>query len=235
MTGQNEAGIEEILPDDAVAAFLEQHPDFFNRHPELSERIRVPHECGAAVSLITYQVQVLREQNRSLGKRLDDLVQVARDNDRLADRLHNLTLDLMDSEDLDAVLHTLKDGLRRHFEADLVALRLFDPGHLRKQHQEFVVRSHKALGHFQRFFEDDRPICGRLGPEQTSFLFGDSARKVASAALVPVSDQHLLGLLAIGSYAPNRFQPSQGTVFLRQLGQLAGRALRPHLGNIASQ
>ena len=64
---------------DAVAAFLEQHPDFFKRHPELSERIRVPHECGDAVSLITYQVQLLREQNRRLGKRLEDLVRVARD------------------------------------------------------------------------------------------------------------------------------------------------------------
>ncbi|MEX0732627.1 MAG: DUF484 family protein [Aquisalimonadaceae bacterium] len=229
MTSQNEAGIEEVLPDDAVAAFLEQHPDFFNRHPELSERIRVPHECGDAVSLISYQIQLLREQNRRLGKRLDDLVQVARDNDRLADRLHRLTLDLMDSEDLDAVLHTLKEGLRRHFDADMVAVRLLDADNQHKAHEDFVAADHDALDHFQRVLGDERPVCGKLPAEQAAFLFGDSARKVASAALIPISDQHVMGMLAIGSYTPDRFHPSQGTVFLRQLGQVAGRALRPHL------
>lgn len=234
MSSQNEAGLEEVLSDDAVAAFLEQHPEFFNRHPELSERIRVPHECGEAVSLITYQVQVLREQNRRLGRRLDDLVQVARDNDRLAERLHQLTLELMECNDLDTVLHGLKDGLHRHFTADLVAVRLFDADGTHAGHPDFVARGHDELQHFRRFLEDERPVCGSLPVEQAHFLFGDSARKAASAALVPVADQHLQGMLAIGSYTPERFYPSQGTVFLRQLGKLAGRALRPYLAGATS-
>jgi len=230
MSGQIEADTVDPLADETVAAFLEQDPDFFNRHPELSERILVPHECGGAVSLITHQVNTLREQNRRLGRRLDDLVNVARDNDRLADRLHRLTLDLMDSADLDAVLQALKEGLRQHFDADMVSVRLFAADDVYTGHQDFVASADKALKQFQRFIEEQRPVCGTLPVAQADFLFGDSARKAASAALIPVADQRLIGLIAIGSFSAERFNPSQGTVFLSQLGQIVGRALRPHLG-----
>lgn len=228
-SSRNEADLMDALPDETVASYLENHPDFFIRHPELSERIRIPHECGDAVSLLNYQVERLRERNRWLERRLHELVQVARENDRLAERLHRLTLDLMDSGDLDSVLHTLKEGLRGNFDADMVAVRLFDSGRLRDSHEEFIATGDAALAHFRRFIEDERPVCGNLPSEQADLLFGDSARKVASAALIPVADQRIMGLLAIGSYVRDRFHPSQGTVFLRQLGQVAGRALRPHL------
>ena len=74
-----------------------------------------------------------------------------------------------------------------------------------------------------------RPLCGRLTREQLHFLFGDSAVAIGSTALVPLFDGRLLGLLAIGSYWPERFQPGMGTVFLRQLGAVAGRALQRYL------
>ncbi|MCK8515289.1 DUF484 family protein [Methylonatrum kenyense] len=231
MSTQHETELEQDPPEDGVARYLEQNPDFFVRHPDLVTQLRIPHECGEAVSLISHQVQVLREQNRKSARRLDELVRVARDNDRLSERLHRLTLDLLDSSDLDAVLHALKDGLREHFSADMVAVRLFDSSKLQAKHQDFIAPEDSSLSHFRRFLQDEKPVCGRLASEQIAFLFGDSAAKVASAALIPVSDRSAMGLLAIGSYQADRFHASQGTVFLRQLGQLAGRALRPHLSH----
>lgn len=229
MSTQHEADLEQDTPEEGVASYLEQHPDFFARHPELVTQLRIPHECGEAVSLITHQVQVLREQNRKYARRLDELVRVARDNDRLSERLHRLTLDLLDSSDLDAVLGALKDGLREHFAADMVAVRLFDSDKLQVEHQDFVTPEDSSLAHFRRFLQEEKPVCGTLATEQITFLFDESAAKVASAALIPVCDRKVMGLLAIGSYQADRFHASQGTVFLRQLGQLAGRALRPHL------
>ncbi len=229
MSTQHEADLEQASPEDSVVSYLEQHPDFFVRHPDLVTQLRIPHECGEAVSLITHQVQVLRDRNRQYTRRLDELVRVARDNDRLSERLHRLTLDLLDSGDLDGVLQALKDGLREHFDADMVSVRLFDRDKLQAEHQDFVAPEDSNLSHFRRFLGEERPICGTLAAEQIQFLFGDSATKVASAALIPVCDRQVMGLLAIGSYQPDRFHVSQGTVFLRQLGQLAGRALRPHL------
>ncbi|HEX5514481.1 MAG TPA: DUF484 family protein, partial [Gammaproteobacteria bacterium] len=73
-------------------------------------------------------------------------------------------------------------------------------------------------------------VCGRLLREQLQFLFSDSAVAIGSAALVPLVDNNkVVGLLAVGSYRPDHFHPGMGTVFLRQLGAIAGRALRRHL------
>ncbi|MGI9321752.1 MAG: DUF484 family protein, partial [Thiogranum sp.] len=84
-----ESRIEE--PDtEQVASFLGNHPDFFNSHPELLTEIRLSHATGKAVSLIEKQVQVLRDQNQDLKNKLLELVDVAHDNDRLNERMHQM-------------------------------------------------------------------------------------------------------------------------------------------------
>ncbi|MEK7261797.1 MAG: DUF484 family protein, partial [Pseudomonadota bacterium] len=84
---------QEIPWEDAVARYLEEHPDYFQRHPELLARITLIHQVGGrAVSLIERQVQVLRDQSRNLQRQLRELLGNARDNDALTDRLHRLAL-----------------------------------------------------------------------------------------------------------------------------------------------
>src|SRR4030065_1349468 len=79
----------ELSWEEAVARYLEDHPDYFQRHPETLARILLTHETGGkAVSLIERQVQVLREQNQALQRQLRDLVNNARENDVLGARLH---------------------------------------------------------------------------------------------------------------------------------------------------
>src|SRR5690606_36444363 len=81
-------GIDEA----GVIEYLLQNPDFLERHPQLLAELRIPHPCGTAVSLLEHQARVLRERNRALQARLDELLAVARDNDRLAARTHPMTL-----------------------------------------------------------------------------------------------------------------------------------------------
>lgn len=210
----------------AVIDFLLQNPQFLERQPDVLAQLHIPHPCGAAVSLLEYQARILRERNQSLQQRLDELLAVARDNDRLAERIHRLTLELMDAQHLDAVLLALKDELRRNFECDAVAVRLIGA----EEGPDWVAADDPALQAFALLLKDPRPLCGRLSREQLQFLFGDSAVAIGSAALVPLLDANQVhGLLAIGSYRPERFQAGMGTVFLRQLGATAGRALRRYL------
>ena len=63
-----------------VAKYLRKEPNFLLEHPEILDQLNLPHESGQAVSLIEKQVQRLREQNRSLSRKLNQLVQVATDN-----------------------------------------------------------------------------------------------------------------------------------------------------------
>lgn len=67
--------------EEIVAKYLCKHPGFLVEHPEILEAIELPHDSGAAVSLIERQVRQLRAQNRNLSRKLNQLVQVATDNE----------------------------------------------------------------------------------------------------------------------------------------------------------
>ncbi|MEK7191649.1 MAG: DUF484 family protein, partial [Pseudomonadota bacterium] len=116
---------QEIPWEDAVARYLEEHPDYFQRHPELLARITLNHQVGGrAVSLIERQVQVLRDQSRNLQRQLRELLGNARDNDALTDRLHRLALAMVDGRTLDDALDAAGDILRQEFQFDGARLLL---------------------------------------------------------------------------------------------------------------
>lgn len=216
------------ISEQDVAQFLQQNPNFFETYPQVLAEVKLQHGSGNAVSLIERQVAVLRDQKKQLKRQLQDLVQIARDNDDLDKRLHVLTLHLIGARHLESVIDTIVSYLSRDFGAAHVALRLQAPAErpdlLRLP--EFCGDADAQFQAFARLIDENKPVCGRLKAEQLSYLFGDDVRGIASAALVPLHDAPVYGLLAIGSADPQRFHAGQGTVFLTQLGELSSRALR---------
>ena len=55
----------------------------------------LPREQGQAASLASYQLDVLRDKNRDLNRRLHELIEIAHENEQLMVRVHTLTLGLM--------------------------------------------------------------------------------------------------------------------------------------------
>ena len=55
------------MTEAAVVAFLEANPDFFQKQPELLNKLVLPHDVPGATSLVTRQLGVLRERNRPPG------------------------------------------------------------------------------------------------------------------------------------------------------------------------
>lgn len=219
------------VTDEVVAEYLRANPDFFERNGELLIRLRLPHESGNAVSLVERQVKILRDQNEQLKTKLMDLVNVARDNDRLTERMMRLTLNLIEAESLDQLIQALSDTLFSEFQADSISILLFENDRLPEglPQQIRIRREDPALSIFDNFFRLDRPLCGRLRSEQMKFLFGDSIDRVKSAVLVPLGRHSEFGMLAIGSEDGERFHPGMGTLFLKQLGTLISSLLRRHL------
>jgi len=215
---------------DQVSDYLSSHPNFFDQYPELLAELKLGHASGNAVSLIERQVHVLREQNQDLKKRLLELVDVARDNDRLSERLHRLTLDLLRAGSLVELLDSLEHSLRNEFQADAMVLHL--PALDESQQRETGARplliddALKAL--LPTPLVDNKPQCGRLTKEQADYLFGDQAAAIESCAVIPLGDHAGAGLLSIGSREVNRFNPCMGTLFLMHLGELIARLVGQH-------
>jgi uncharacterized protein YigA (DUF484 family) len=112
--------------EDVVTKFLRQNPDFLEREPALLKFLELSHASGSAVSLIEKQVQYLRVQNETLEQQLNQLIQIASDNEKLMSRLHQLTLELMSIGDLPTFFDRLSDALLSELNADILNITLFD-------------------------------------------------------------------------------------------------------------
>jgi uncharacterized protein YigA (DUF484 family) len=207
------------LDADDVAQFLTDHPDFLARHPEVLDRLELPHESGEAVSLIERQVEQLRSRNDKLSGQLNQLVKVASDNEKLMVRLHSFTLELMTIGDISAFFDRLAEVLQDEFEADVLNISLYDreiQGGDRTPIFKVDVDS-AELEPLREQLDRKESSCGRLNRNKLDTLFRSRAQWVQSTALVPIGDK---GFLAIGSSDPARFYPGMGTLFLDLLAQV---------------
>jgi hypothetical protein len=223
---------EDLIGEREVADYLRAHPEFFQNNPSLLAQIQIPHACGDAVSLVEYQISVLRDQNHQMKRKLRELVQTGRDNDRISERMHRLTQGLLAAESFDATLTRLFSDLEKEFQADAVALRLFRlPPALAEAHPELAcARSDPRLAPFDQFLHAGRPLCGRLRAEQLEFLFPERRDDIGSAAVLTLGPQGEWGMLAVGSLDADRFHPGMGTLFLSRLAGVIAAALRRYMG-----
>ncbi|MDX1519088.1 MAG: DUF484 family protein [Gammaproteobacteria bacterium] len=223
--GKSFAGVTK----DEIVAYLQEHPEFFTEHPELLTELDIPHQSGAAVSLVEKQVSVLREQTQQANQRLHELIEIARQNEELARRMHQLSLTLMDAGDPRDIFPTLYDNLTRNFHADRVVVRLFaDPAFLDiEAGDEFVGSDNSGRSLFKSIINSRHPLCGRMKHQQQVFLFGDEGDEIASSVMVPLKGDNWSGILAIGSTDPDRFQPGMGVELLANLGEILSFIFKP--------
>lgn len=232
MSKQPVRGVEATtLPEESVADYLQQNPDFFERHGALLAKLKLPHGRGAAtVSLVERQVSVLREKNEKLESRLRELIEVARDNDVLAGKIHRLACRLLRARSAPALIDALEGSLREDFGAsEWLLLLATGPqssfAQVSSRHLRLIDAAAPELKMFEALFESGRPRCGQIRDSQRDYLFGAGTIEIGSAALVPLGSQPILGLLAIGSPDTERFHPTMSTEFLARIGGLVSEAI----------
>jgi uncharacterized protein YigA (DUF484 family) len=226
-----EAQEQQLATDLELISLIRENSDILQRHPELLAVLEVPHETGKAVSLIERQVGVLREKIQMQDDRLRELMDVARDNERLAQSRHGLALNLLSSHDLDDVVSTVLDVLSNQLAADFAVVKLFsdDQSRIDLSSGLFVDASDEALNAFKTMLEHKNTVCGKATKEQKNFLFGEIADSIRSVAIIPLVAGANLGLIGLGSNDVNRFNPSMGTDFLAQIGELISASLAVQL------
>lgn len=222
---------DRTISEQAVQDYLADNPDFFERHADLLKSLRLPHGSGGTVSLVERQVSVLRQKELKNDRKLKELLAVARANDALAAKIHQLTIKLLRADSLKKTLACIEGTLRSNFDADHSILILFgEPDDFKdiKLGRFFraMPRNSEALKPFETFLTGNAPRCGQVRDSQRDFLFGQDTNEIGSVALVPLGDGSGVGFLAIGSADAKRFHPGMSIDFLRRLGDLVAEALK---------
>lgn len=222
------APLTDALSEDSIADYLKRHPDFFERHGSLVLGLKLPHRAGgASISLVERQVSMLRQRNAQLERQLKDLVAVAKQNDALVEKIHQLCLKLMRAPSLASRLEQLETGLREDFAAERAVLVLFPAAPDGAVRDGFVRRlgtDDADVRPFATFLRAAKPRCGPLRDRQKN-IFDRDADVVSSAAFVPLGPESRLGFLIIGSRDPDHFHPGKRMDFLARLGEVLAVAL----------
>jgi uncharacterized protein len=236
MTSQARGIKHDAINDGSVTQYLETHPDFFERNVTLLAKLRLPHlrESSATVSLVERQVEVLRERNQALERKLGELMDVARANDALANRIHCLSQRLIRARapgrTLLETINAVETSLREDFDARNSVLLLFmeQARDLEATAGRFLKTADPAddvIKTFESLLQSGKPRCGQIRDAQRDFLFGKDSIEIGSVALAPLGAKGALGLLAIGASDADRFHPAMSTEFLTRIGELLANAL----------
>lgn len=229
MTKKPDSKTESMeISEEEVVAYLEQHPEFLLKREGLLKRLHIPHNPGGgAASLIERQVELLRASNRDMEDRLAILVNNARINEELAEKLHRYGLLLSGTESIDEITDSAMESLQQMFDLDAVSVHI-KPEFLNDNFKVPEIGD-KAYSALQDTLGKDSCSCHKeLDDELLTSLFAEQAAGIKSCALLALDVPHRVGLIALGSGDRDRFAPQMGTMLLSLLGEQFSTALKRH-------
>jgi uncharacterized protein YigA (DUF484 family) len=210
------------LTDADVVSYLRLDPDFFQRHVNLLSELNLPHESGAAVSLIERQIAILRERNMNMRRRMNELLETAKSNETLFEKTRTLTLELLHVEGWHGLNEVLATYVLADFRADFVCCHL-SQAHLQLDH----LRGHGGDLPHANYLRDDRPACTTLRPDELTRLFPIEEHAAdGSAVIAPLPLETGTGCLAIGSRDPSYFSSEMDTLFVSYIAEVLARVIQ---------
>ena len=211
------------LSEQDLAAYLAEHPDFFERHAELLATVQLASPHGnRAVSLQERQIEMLRDKMRALEHRLADMMRNAADNEALSGRLLGWARALLEQPDASALPRRVVEELRERFDLPLAALRLWGMA------PEFAGLDEAApVGEDIPVLANSlsQPFCGANAGFEAARWLSAPPQSLAMVALRPDAQSAAFGLLVLGSQQSDRFTADMGTEVLARVGEVASSAL----------
>ncbi len=245
------AGEQAFDAEAYVADFLRESPDFFSRNPHILVDIEVPHQQHGAVSLVERQVSIQRQRFADLQQRLNEIVEVAHQNDSLSELLHDYSVGLMSAGSLDEVFTFTKTIIQKRLKCELSGAIM--------RRNSVVEACLEGLSDYVTLVDDQmcqsmgdlhtrRSVyCGYPISNRVDQFFPDRGHEVRSIAIIQLADASSVqpikssyrnagtgkafsqpkgfGYLAVASSNRERFAPHMGTDFLSRLGSLLSARL----------
>src|SRR3546814_393327 len=107
-----------------VAAWLVEHPDFLNQHPELLARMNPPPSTrpDGIVDLQSFMAERLRSEVERLKGQQRAIISATRANHNSQNRVHAAILSLLDAENFEQLIQTITTDLAVLLDLDVVCL-----------------------------------------------------------------------------------------------------------------
>ncbi|HET8727729.1 MAG TPA: DUF484 family protein [Alphaproteobacteria bacterium] len=214
-----------------VAAWLAEHPDFLNQHPDLLARMNPPPSTrpDGVVDLQSFMAERLRSEVERLKGQQRAIISATRANHNSQNRVHAAILFLLDAENFEQLIQTITTDLAVLLDLDVVCLLVESNGQdiphalaagIRVVDEGFVARM---------LADRDIVLQGDVQGDET--LFGAGAGLVRSQALarLNVSSEAPPCLLALGSREPDMFQDGMRTELMSFMARVLERCIRSWL------
>lgn len=224
---------EEETTAEQVERFLRDHPRFLAERPALADAMSPPerHLGDNVVDLQTFLIDRLRADRRDDQGAQDALVERARRERSLQDRVHAATLAMIGAVDLDHLVEIVTSDMAMLLGVDVVALAVETASRDGATHVTCGVHC-LPRGTVADLMEGEHEVVLRTPARADECIFGSAAMLVESEAMIRFGGDERLphAILALGSRLEDRFRPGDPVELYRFLGGALDRCLRKKLG-----
>lgn len=215
------------ITDNDIINYLSANTDFFVRHPEQLDVLKVSNRNGKIASLANHQLNVLKDRNAQLKSRLAELINYAEENEKIMSQVFELTLQLCQISHVANVTKHFGRFVKKSFESDMFKIILPKQESLESTSTVLCIEDELEFSRiFKEFFHNNSPVCGRLKKEKLDFIFGKSASKVGSSVMLPIGDNAEKGILVFASFDESRFNPDMSTDLLSKLTHILDKKFK---------
>lgn len=226
-------GTQEKLASSDVIQYLQQHPDFFSRHPEILESLNLPvrNQGDKVVDLQQFMVSRLRRDVTKLRAEKEEFIANTRDNVQTQDRIQQAILKILQADTAAALIKIIIGELPVLLDVDHAVLCL--EGSAKNYHalQGLPIRFLKN-GSIEKLMNGtDQPVLLRDDINGDTLLYPTTTAValVRSDALLRLKFTKTIGLLVFATRHPGYFDAEQGTDFLKFMGRVIEITLQRYI------
>lgn len=184
----------------------------------------------------------LQQENQELRRKLSEMMERARYNERVLARFQKVELRLIGIVSFKELIEAILEDYREAFELDVVSLSLIDADYdLRRTLMDAEASPDEFAGLIMfdqdvflssLFGRSTQPVLGMYDPERHGCLFTQGGLRPSSIAILPLTRWgQLVGSLNLGSVRPDRFVPGMATHFIEWLAAVASVCLENVVNN----
>ena len=202
-----------------VIEYLKQNPSFFDDHIDLLVELNLG-DNQDITPFYQRQLQVLKERESQHKAKINAIVDGAKSNLKLESDFLELAISLLsEGQNGQDPLDCVSTIIKRQFNIKQVVILLSS---------EEGDCEHEKFDEIRQRVNHKGSICDdRVSSSLLQSIFHADTEEIQSCAFIPlIYQQHINGVMVLGSSSKDRFQPDDGVLFLNRIGLLVGSYIK---------